>query len=537
MINSTGDTIDSLLVGYRGRVARLNEDRSPEYTVRVDGIEVPGLAYTTLNRVNEDRAVLVSGLSIAPGEPFTIEWISDRGEPTGGSKQIGLTNVWVQAAPATAPVEISPGTARELFDPVMVTLSSATAGAEIYYTLDGSAPDPDAESGPTILYDEPFEVSETTTVRAIAVESELGLTPPVSAYFEFFGQPVVDVATVADLRSGATDGTVYRLTGEAVVTYVTPGFRNQHWIQDGTAGILLDDDDNVLQTSYFAGDGVEGLIGTLTTFQGMLQFVPAVSGPDISSVGNSPAPLLLTMAQLIADPTAYQARLVRVNNVGFTGTGTFANASEHPIANQANLSQEFVFRSFFGVNYIGEELYEDAFDLVGLIETRDSGTTIQARAESDFLFPATQPIPGGSFSTWIAGFNVGIEDGFLDNPAGDGIPNGLKHLLGLNPEEFFGGALLTETSSDGSSITFQHSLIKEEDLADDVLALYEWSADLVTWTIDGAELDGITVSFSTPVVVDDSHPDLDLVEVTATVSGGELDTLFVRLGAELEMPE
>ncbi len=38
---------------------------------------------------------------------------------------------------------------------------------------------------------------------------------------------VTEVADIATLRAGATDGTIYKLTGEAVLTFDAGGSRNQ----------------------------------------------------------------------------------------------------------------------------------------------------------------------------------------------------------------------------------------------------------------------------------------------------------------------
>lgn len=52
-----------------------------------------------------------------------------------------------------------------------VTITCETDGADIYYTLDGSDPDPDSDSESLMPYNgKPFEISETTTVKAIAIK-------------------------------------------------------------------------------------------------------------------------------------------------------------------------------------------------------------------------------------------------------------------------------------------------------------------------------------------------------------------------------
>jgi hypothetical protein len=66
-----------------------------------------------------------------------------------------------------------------------------------------------------------------------------------------------------------------------------------------------------------------------------------------------------------------------------------------------------------------------------------------------------------------------------------------------------------------------------------VLPVYQWSSDLGGWN-PGGSVGGVTVSFGAASIVDGSNPDYDLVEVTATVTGGSASRLFVRYGAELQ---
>lgn len=55
---------------------------------------------------------------------------------------------------------------------VEVTISCATPGAEIYYTLDGKTPVP-GDSNTTKYEGDPIQITETTTVRALATESDM----------------------------------------------------------------------------------------------------------------------------------------------------------------------------------------------------------------------------------------------------------------------------------------------------------------------------------------------------------------------------
>lgn len=65
----------------------------------------------------------------------------------------------------------------QYIDEVTVSLTTSTAGATIYYTLDGS----DATTASTV-YEEPFKLTETTTVHAISVKDGLWSNPSTVTY-------------------------------------------------------------------------------------------------------------------------------------------------------------------------------------------------------------------------------------------------------------------------------------------------------------------------------------------------------------------
>jgi hypothetical protein len=86
-----------------------------------------------------------------------------------------------------APVELS--AAHGFYDaPFSLALSTSTAGAAAYYTLDGSAPDP---SNPAAhLYTSPFLVNRTTVVRAGAVRDGYGSSPITTSTYIFLDDVV-----------------------------------------------------------------------------------------------------------------------------------------------------------------------------------------------------------------------------------------------------------------------------------------------------------------------------------------------------------
>ena len=104
-----------------------------------------------------------------------------------------------------------------------VTITCATEGATIYYTLDGS--DPTADSTP---YTGAISINETTTLKAIAVKDGQSSAVAEATY------TIKTVTSVANLQAANAldDDTEFIYTGEAVVVWRDG---SQMWLQDPNA--------------------------------------------------------------------------------------------------------------------------------------------------------------------------------------------------------------------------------------------------------------------------------------------------------------
>ncbi|MCQ2324855.1 MAG: chitobiase/beta-hexosaminidase C-terminal domain-containing protein [Paludibacteraceae bacterium] len=92
-----------------------------------------------------------------------------------------MTFVIAESAPSAATPTITPSTEAEIYwEPITVTLATTTEGAAIYYTTNGDAP-----TAASTLYEAPFQVSATTTVKAIAVKEGLDNSEVASKIFSF----------------------------------------------------------------------------------------------------------------------------------------------------------------------------------------------------------------------------------------------------------------------------------------------------------------------------------------------------------------
>ncbi len=375
--NDTGETITDIEISYLGRVERVDLTRYPEWTVNVDGVDVPSLSYST--EVGEDQMqnAIVGGLSVEPNETVNIIWSSTRGAGTGASCQIGIADLTVSltdenqvALPTFSPP------AGTYYSSQSVSIDCTTEDATIHYTLDGSDPD---QTSP--IYTEPISIEETTTVKARAYKIDMTPSPIATAIYTI--ETAIEVPDLAGLRAGDV-GEIYLVAGEVILTF-QQSFRNQKYIQDDSAAILIDDDAGVISTNYERGDGISGIVGTLSEYGNMLQFVPAIDPGSPTSVGNTIIPEVITIDEMNNNFAVYEAQLVKINNVTFTTAGggaIFENGEIYPIEDNTGTAD---FRTtFYDVDYIGTEIPSEEINLVGILNARSEGDFITSRDLDDF---------------------------------------------------------------------------------------------------------------------------------------------------------
>lgn len=251
---------------------------------------------------------------------------------------IRVAATWADAVTPPAGVQVETPTftppSGNYYSAQSVSIASATVGATIHYTIDGT--DPDETSA---VYSTPLSVSTTTTIKAKAYLTGMSPSGIASSLYRF---PIV-VNSIAALRAGLTDGTTYTLSSEAIVTYQRPdNQRNQMYIKDATAAIVVDDLALVVTNDFNIGDGVTGLTGTLSLFNSLLEFVPTVNPGTASSTGNDVTPEPRTLASLTS---ADQAKLVSIPFVSFSTPGNFVASINYPITDASGTG---TFRTLFG---------------------------------------------------------------------------------------------------------------------------------------------------------------------------------------------
>lgn len=315
---------------------------------------------------------------------ITANWVS------GSTIYVDDYQFTEQVAPSiaiTSPAEASTGTSTNVNIALSVNNFVVDAvndgnGGHIHYTVDG---------GSTVMKYDTADIALTglsigahTVIATLVDDTHNPIPGPVSATVNFTIANVTQVADINALRAGTVNN-YYELTGEAFLTY-QQSFRNQKFIEDSSGAILIDDTADVITTAYNRDDGITGITGQLTTFGGMMQFVPSVDPGTASSTGGGITPQVVTLAALTASPETYESELVNVIAVDMDNTTpNFSGSSEHQMTQGVD---NFMFRSTFSsADYAadGAEVPTSTTNIVGIVNERSGSLYyFTAREASDF---------------------------------------------------------------------------------------------------------------------------------------------------------
>ena len=291
---------------------------------------------------------------------------------------------------STSPsLAISSPTNNTVFSPITssvnVTLSvsnfnvaNGTGDGHIRYNVNGGSNVMKYDTTPIAL------TSLTPGAYTVFVElvdnSNLPLSPAVNATVNFTIASYTPVANLAALRADVITngiGKYYQVSSNPVVTF-TRTTRNQKYIQDASAGILIDDLPGTITTTMVAGDAISGLKGQTSLFSGVLQILP-LENATVASSGNTITPQVVTAADIAANIEMYESELVQINNASFTaadGTVVFVTNTN----NTLNDGSDIIFRTMFAeADYIGQVIPSGAANRVVLVAEFNNGTTSVAQ--------------------------------------------------------------------------------------------------------------------------------------------------------------
>ncbi|MGG3804390.1 chitobiase/beta-hexosaminidase C-terminal domain-containing protein [Metabacillus fastidiosus] len=276
---------------------------------------------------------------------FSIDTTSDLGKHT--------MDVSIEDETKTQPV-----TASEISEAVTagtkVTLSSATEGAKIYYTVDGT--EPTIESS---VYSEPITINKSMTIKAFAIADGFE-----SSEIKTFTYTISENTTIADVRALPIGS---QISTKGIVTAI---LKNTAHIQDETGGVAIHP---VSAVNAAVGDEVE-VTGKLTDYRGLLQISTAV----VKKLGTAgtPASKVLTGADLKEEN---ESILATVKNVELTdvqaGTG-WANYT-------ATDGTQFLVRDERGsLNLAKGKMYDS---ITGIVQEFDGAFQIIPRSAADIV--------------------------------------------------------------------------------------------------------------------------------------------------------
>ena len=230
-----------------------------------------------------------------------------------------------------------------------VTISCTTAGATIYYTLNGNNP-----TTSSAVYSSPIAISQTTTVKAMAVKAGMSNSNVASATYTIQAAPTV--ITIAAARALANNE--YALV-QGVVTFIDG--RNVY-IQDETAGIDLYLNSAV--STLALGDKVQAY-GKKTVYNGLIELT-SINPTDASqfsviSTGNALPLAEKTIAEILTDHAGTQMlQSTRVQIVNAT-IGTINTNNNTPLTQGESTTNIYKVPSLTGINA------GDAVDVIGVI--------------------------------------------------------------------------------------------------------------------------------------------------------------------------
>ena len=339
-------------------------------------------------------------------------------------------------------------------------VANGTGNGHIHYTING---------GSAIMKYDTTPIVVPTTPGAYTVYVELvdnAHTPIVPAKNATIAFTVANLNVVTDLAALRADviangvGKYYQVSSTPVITYARTT-RNQKYIQDATAGILIDDLSGTISTPMIAGDAISGLKGQASLFSGVLQLLP-LENASVASSGNTITPQVVTAANIAASIETYESELVQINNASFTtadGTIVFATNTNYNL----NDSSDITFRAMFSeANYIGGIVPSGAANRVVLVAEFNGTAQVVSRSLADTNLSVSQ--------NSISGLKVypnPVKDGnlYITSDSSEAKAISVYDILGkqvlnaktlnnaVNVSNLKGGAYIVKITEDGKTDT------------------------------------------------------------------------------------
>lgn len=264
--------------------------------------------------------------------------------------------------------------------------------------------------------------ARTTTVVVTAADGTTTQT------YSILFNPIIAVANLETLRAVTPENynRIYQVTGEVVVSGINDSQRHQKYVQDATAGILIDDSSGKITTTYSVGDGIKGLTGTLTEYAKLLEFVPYSDPGTASSTGNTLTPQVVTITEFNTNQESYESELVKIVGVKFTdanGTAVFQEKKNYSIS--VGTDATILRTIFLGTDLTGKIIPYMA-DVTGIATVYNTDAQLTPRNYADLVIYSSDAtlsdlkVSGTTVTGFAAGtltYNVSLPAGTTAVPA------------------------------------------------------------------------------------------------------------------------
>lgn len=267
----------------------------------------------------------------------------------------------------------------------VVGTPGAGIDGHIHYSVNGGSVVMQYDTNPIVLNG--LTPGSYNVLVELVNNSHQPLSPPVTASVNFTIASYINVNNISELRQDVIAngvGRYYQINNQPVVTYAR-ATRNQKYIQDATAAILIDDNDGIIPNTYNTGDAMSGVKGRTNLFSGLLQLTPTTDA-SLASTGNNITPQVVSLSDLINNLEQYESELVQINNVTFAdGDGT-TNFVSPPNTNYAftDGTDTVNFRTIFAeANYIGTPVPQGSTSFAALVGNFNGAPQVTARSLND----------------------------------------------------------------------------------------------------------------------------------------------------------
>lgn len=182
---------------------------------------------------------------------------------------------------------------------------------------------------------------------------------------------------------------IFKIKNEVLVSHVYTGDSKPIiYVQDAEGALAIQDISDTIKTVYKEGDKII-ISGTMDKVWGTTFFYPSRDFGAPISENNTVTPLTVTLADLIAEPFKYEARLIKVENVSFYNKdnengGIFKQGTNNKIKQNEAEAAISVFKN---VDYIDKEIPATA-TIVGIFRS-PSAKLIAPRYEADITNTST----------------------------------------------------------------------------------------------------------------------------------------------------